>query len=65
MQTINNFIINRKNSFNYNYNLNDKDILKYFDIKKFALLIASNLVWGEVHSYIISIVVLYRSYIEN
>lgn len=50
MQTINNYIINRKNSFNYNYNLNDKDILKYFDIKKFALLIASNLVWGEVHS---------------
>ena len=44
MQTINNFIINRKNSFNYNYNLNDKDILKYFDIKKFALLITSNLV---------------------
>ena len=47
MQTINNHINVETKSINYKTNINNKDILHYFDVKKFALVIASNLVWGS------------------
>ena len=47
MQTINNHINVETKSINYKTNINNKDILNYFDVKKFALLIASNLVWAS------------------
>ena len=50
IQTINNYLILKKQN-NENLNIIEKkNLLNFFDIKKFAIMIASNLFWGEVHS---------------